>query len=217
MDVRPAFSPDGKEIAFLSDRGNRPGIWTMPAENGTPKRLAPATLLDGVSWSPDGARLVAAVPGPTQPRLVTIATANGSIQDLATPGPASAPAWSPGDDLIAYLEPAGASGRGTLLRFVTGDGRARTDLVAANEPAVFGNGFLAWAADGRRVAVAGLPGAAAGMIWIADLGTPLTWRKVIDLPPGVHLRGLTWSRDGSELLTGVIRWAGDIILAERTR
>lgn len=124
-------------------------------------------------------------------------------------------AWSPVEDVIAYFEPRGPAG-GTRLRFVTGDGHPRGDLVASDEPTAFGNGLLGWSADGQKVAVVSLPGAAAGSLWIAELGATPKWRKLVDLQAGVHLRGITWSRDGSELIVGVIRWSGDIVLAERT-
>ena len=216
LDMRAAFSPDGQQIAFVSDRGQRWGVWTMPVENGTPRLLTPAILLDGVSWSPDGRRLVAATTGPDQPRLVTIDVNDGRVSPVVTPGGASAPAWSPTEDLIAYLAPLGQS-NGTRLRFVTGGGRERPELVTPADPSQFGNGLLSWSADGRRLAVAGLPGVTTGTIWIVDVGSPPAWRKLIDLPAGVHLRGMTWSRDGRELLVGVMRTVGDIILAERER
>jgi Tol biopolymer transport system component len=214
MDTRPSFSRDGQQIAFISDRGGHLGIWAMATDNGTPRLVTPAVLLDGVSWSPDGGRLVAAVPGASQPRLITIRVNDGKIEPLPTPSSASAPSWSPVEDLIAYLEPRGA-GLGTRLRFVTGDGRTRPDLVSPGEPALFGNGLLSWAADGKRLAVVGLPGTSTGSVWVATVGVPVSWKKVTDLPAGVHLRGVTWSADGSELIVGVVRWSGDIILAER--
>jgi eukaryotic-like serine/threonine-protein kinase len=216
LDLRPSFSRDGRQVAFISDRGGRVGVWAMAAENGTPRSVAPVVLLDGVSWSPDGQRLVAAVPGAEKPGLITIGVADGKIAPLATPEGASAPAWSPTDDLIAYLSLAGQA-NGTRLRFVTGDGRDRPDFVSPSEPSQFGNGIVSWSADGKRLAVAGLPGVTTGSIWIAALGAPPTWQKLIDLPAGVHVRGMTWSQDGGELIVGVMRTSGDIVLAERDR
>ena len=100
---------------------------------------------------------------------------------------------------------------------MTSEGRARPEMVAEGEPVQFGNGLIAWSPDGRTVAVAGLPGVNLGSIWLARVGAPPVWRRVIELPPGMLLRGMTWSRDGSELIVGVIRLSGDVILAERER
>lgn len=58
-DSHPKFSPDGKEIAFVSDRDGSAQIYVMPATGGTPTRLTYHTggySLEG--WSPDGSRLL---------------------------------------------------------------------------------------------------------------------------------------------------------------
>jgi imidazolonepropionase-like amidohydrolase/Tol biopolymer transport system component len=60
-DMQPRFSPDGKEIAFTSDRGGGDNIWVMD-RNGS--NLRPVThekyrLLNQPAWSPDGAFIVA--------------------------------------------------------------------------------------------------------------------------------------------------------------
>ncbi len=54
-DSSPKFSPDGQEIAFVSDREGSPQIFVMPATGGTPKQVTFHTA--GYSlheWTPDG-------------------------------------------------------------------------------------------------------------------------------------------------------------------
>ncbi|TNE60501.1 MAG: S9 family peptidase [Alphaproteobacteria bacterium] len=57
----PKWSPDGTEVAFLSDRGadETVQIWLMPASGGAPRMLTnvPSGISDYV-WSPKGDRLV---------------------------------------------------------------------------------------------------------------------------------------------------------------
>ena len=52
---RPRWSPDGKQVAFVSNREGGPQVWVIPAAGGEPKRLTTmATGASGVTWSPDG-------------------------------------------------------------------------------------------------------------------------------------------------------------------
>jgi dipeptidyl aminopeptidase/acylaminoacyl peptidase len=52
---RPRWSPDGRQVAFVSNREGGPQVWVIPAAGGEPKRLTTmATGASGVTWSPDG-------------------------------------------------------------------------------------------------------------------------------------------------------------------
>lgn len=58
-DAQAKFSPDGAEIAFVSDRDGTPNVYVMPANGGVPKRLTWHTggySLEG--WTPDGQKLL---------------------------------------------------------------------------------------------------------------------------------------------------------------
>ena len=62
QNLDPAWSPDGKQIAFLSDRDN-PGvendIWIMNADGSSPRQLTNDPVDDfSIDWAPDGSRLV---------------------------------------------------------------------------------------------------------------------------------------------------------------
>ncbi len=55
-DMQPRFSPDGKQIAFTSDRGGGDNIWVMNRDGSKPKQITKETfrLLNSPTWSPDG-------------------------------------------------------------------------------------------------------------------------------------------------------------------
>lgn len=54
-DTRPQFSPDGKWIAFSSNRTGGYDVYVMPAGGGKPRRLTFHSALDNVvDWTPDG-------------------------------------------------------------------------------------------------------------------------------------------------------------------
>jgi len=54
-DSDPAFSPDGRRIAFLSNRDGSPQIWLVDLAGGEPtKATSFPTEVNGFKWSPDG-------------------------------------------------------------------------------------------------------------------------------------------------------------------
>ncbi len=60
-DQQPRFSPDGRQIAFTSDRGGGDNIWVMNVDGSGARAVTNETftLLNNPTWSPDG-RYIAA-------------------------------------------------------------------------------------------------------------------------------------------------------------
>ena len=58
-DSSPAWSPDGRQIAFVSSRGEKPQIYTIPVDGGEARIVT--SLKQGVGsapvWSPDGTQI----------------------------------------------------------------------------------------------------------------------------------------------------------------
>ncbi|HSZ60061.1 MAG TPA: hypothetical protein VK797_30740, partial [Tepidisphaeraceae bacterium] len=58
-DEFPRFSPDGKWIAFSSNRQGNYDVYVMPAEGGKPKQLTFHSADDHVvGWTPDGKKII---------------------------------------------------------------------------------------------------------------------------------------------------------------
>ena len=54
-DSDPAFSPDGRRVAFLSNRDGSSQIWTIGLSGGEPSKATSfPTQVKGFKWSPDG-------------------------------------------------------------------------------------------------------------------------------------------------------------------
>jgi len=60
-DMQPRFSPNGKWIAFTSDRSGGDNIWIMNRDGSAPKQVTKETfrLLNQPAWTPDSEFLVA--------------------------------------------------------------------------------------------------------------------------------------------------------------
>jgi dipeptidyl aminopeptidase/acylaminoacyl peptidase len=57
-DHLPRWSPDGKLLAFLSDREERTQIWVMPTDGGEGERLTEGkNAIKTFEWSPDGKQI----------------------------------------------------------------------------------------------------------------------------------------------------------------
>lgn len=62
-DLRPAFSPDGNELLFLSDRTERFQPWVLPLGGGEPRHVAElAGHVIAATWAPDRGSLLVLAP-----------------------------------------------------------------------------------------------------------------------------------------------------------
>ena len=90
VESDPHFSPDGKWIAFTSNRNGFPAVYVVSAEGGIPKRLTwyPAAA-SARGWTPDGRRIIYTTPRGTAPvgygRLWSVAVTGGPSELLPAP------------------------------------------------------------------------------------------------------------------------------------
>ncbi len=102
------WSPDGKRLAFASNRGRGFSIYTMPSSGGRPERISDHEFSDSdPEWSPDGKWLVFNALVTAQDSGVFIVPAmSGEIRRLVENDKvieASSPQWSPGGKEIVFM------------------------------------------------------------------------------------------------------------------
>ncbi|MDE2663035.1 MAG: hypothetical protein OXI39_08535 [Gemmatimonadota bacterium] len=154
LDSNPAWSPDGRRVAFQSDRDGNIEIYVMNADGSGQTRLTNNSASDGSpAWSPDGRR-IAFQSDRDGNEEIYVMNADGSSQTNLTSDPAldSNPAWSPDGTRIAFSSD-----------------RAPEDFLEPNYPDVYvmnadGSGPIqltdtslideaaAWSPDGSKIA-----------------------------------------------------------------
>jgi TolB protein len=98
----PDWSPDGKWIAFATDRGHSHDIWKMRADGSAAVRLTALGPYDDYpSWAPSGTKIAYVTRGVTGYHLWTM-NANGSGAAPVGDITAIKSAWSPDGKQIAY-------------------------------------------------------------------------------------------------------------------
>jgi Tol biopolymer transport system component len=215
QDERPALSPDGQNVAFWSDRGGRRGIWLIAAAGGSPRKLVDAEPLSYLGWSRDGTAIIYAAGAGTWPGMWSVAIADGQIRQIAVPDTVGEPVWSPTSDRIAYLATSTSGPTLVGLSFIAPDGNSQS-AMALKAPAIsagFANGTIAWSPDGKRLAVTSQNTNTPTAIWLVDPDAPVPFRKLVELPIGPRIRGMTWTSDGA-LIVGQYDALGDIVLID---
>jgi Tol biopolymer transport system component len=138
-DYCPALSPDGTQIAFISDRSGVEEIWLVNIATRALRQLtADAQPLGGLNWSADGLRL-AFTSANTKSKLNGIAltdVSSGSFR-LLTDGGDSSPALSPRGDRLLFTSQRDGDPELYLLSLNTGVLERLTHSAGLDDGAVF--------------------------------------------------------------------------------
>src|SRR5262245_59898219 len=155
-EINPVFSPDGRWIAFSSNRHGSYDVFVTSAYGGKPRRLTFDSAADMVcGWSPDGKSVLFAssrsTAYPSSATLWSVPAEGGPERQIGvTEGRDGA--WSPKGDAIAYVR-----GPGTWYRKGY-RGSSNDDLWVCNPDGSFNrrvsdfpgqDGSPMWSPDGR--------------------------------------------------------------------
>ena len=194
-DVSPAASPDGKKIAFASNRNGAWDLYLLDLTNGIVTPLTDTPGYEGApTWSPDGSFIayesyendnLDIFVGPSEN------PGENPIQLTESPNAEYAPAWSPGGRQIAFI----SNGEVVLADLdKTGESRftnlSNTELAAESHPVWSPDGTrLAWAASAQIIGRSGI------YVWDSRRNVPAEWIGDGDYP--------AWNSTGDQILTTI--------------
>lgn len=189
FQIDPAWSPDGREIAFTSKRGGSLDLYVMDASGENTRRLTSTKDDDAhPTWSPDGTRIAFAR---GDGDLYVIPVAGGAATKLtATLMPEYEPAWSPDGASIAYTQRV----PGTLVRevWVLDVASRKSRKVTSLNAQCF---TPAWSPDGKTIGFSVNRGG--GRYAIHTVGVDGTGLRRVTPAGGEDAFEPAWSPDGT--------------------
>lgn len=224
-DSAPAWSPDGRTIAFLSDRGgNGNRLYVLPCDGGEARPLATGEgAIKRFAWSPDGGRMAflrtdPPASGGEEDKTAPIVVEEGLRYDRVWTIDLATGATAPATDAAAHVWELAWFADGGALALVVADEPtaaawygcrlARVDLASGALTVLYqpptGREVArpAPSPDGRWVACISCawsdPGMSGGDLWLIPTGPG----EPRNLTPGItfSITGATWQPAGDALL-----------------
>ncbi len=147
-----AWSPDGKQVAFISNMSGRRNIWLVPAQSGWPIQLTVSNERQtNPVWSPQGRWIAYASDygGNEQYDLALVSFINGQVVNLTNSPEVSeeSPAWSPNGEKLAYsVKPKEASNFEIDVMEIE---NKKVTHITRNTLRAYSNFVAAWSRDGK--------------------------------------------------------------------
>ncbi len=194
-DITPAASPDGKKIAFASNRNGFWDLYTMDMSSGEVTQLTDTPAYEAApSWSPDGTFLAYEAYLDDNLEVVVGPADNptkGAVRLTASPATDHSPSWSPGGRQIVFI-----SNGDVILADLdrTDEGRFKnlsgTDLASESHPLWSPDGkHIAWASASQSIGQSGI------YVWDATRTVPGIWVGDGDYP--------AWNTTGDQIITTI--------------
>lgn len=149
-----AWSPDGKQIAFISNISGRNNLWVVPVEGGWPVQLTVSDQRQATpAWSPNGQWIAytSDTDGNEQWDVFLVSPENGQVINLTSTAEISeeSPAWSHDGKNLAYsVKP--KTSPNYEIDWIDVAARKITHLTT-NTPKELSNIGAIWSRDGKSI------------------------------------------------------------------
>lgn len=194
-DGAPAWSPDGKQIAFYSEVGGKPAdLFVIEATGRNVRQLTNTPVAEGYpAWSPDGRQIAFESHTASGNFDVYVMNADGTNVRRLTDDPKRdvGPAWSPDGSKIAFMSD--RAGKEFALYLMNADGSSQEQLTSGET-----DWFPQFSPDGRQIAFHRW-----NDVHLLDLEGRKPIRLTTDPDNGMYP---TWSPDGARL--AFMSWRG---------
>jgi len=184
-DIAPASSPDGRQLAFASNRNGFWDLYLLDVHSGGVTQLTDTPEYDSApSWSPDGHWLVfeSYMDDNLEIAIISVAEpAQNFIRLTENPASDHSPAWAPDGRRIAFVSTRGGDSDIWLADLDIVDGDRFQDLSNTRQAA---EGHPAWSTDGSR------------LLWASSAQT-VGYSGIYVWEAGDGLRPPRWVGDGS--------------------
>jgi Tol biopolymer transport system component/DNA-binding winged helix-turn-helix (wHTH) protein len=205
----PKWLSDSKRVAYLSNRGGKPGIWVTDTSTRREELLIDTTVvqlqsrgtpplagwLGEVDVAPSNTRIAFSILAPPDGRRVTYTTGFDRFEPHALSRrdvSVGYPAWSPDERRIAVQIKDGSSTQAGVID-------VRTGVLKTLTAATGQTWVRSWSPDGQKVAAATLRGGSWSLQWIdveSGRQEPITPAE----SPRVYVRYPHWSPRGDAVL-----------------
>jgi dipeptidyl aminopeptidase/acylaminoacyl peptidase len=149
-----AWSPDDKQIAFVTNITGRYNIWLVPSQSGWPTQLTVSNQRQiNIAWSPKGRWIAynSDYDGNEQWDLFLVSTSNGQVVNLTNTPEVSeeGAAWSPDGEKLAYgVKPKQSPNYEIdVMEILT----KKVTHLTSNTPAQYSNSHPIWSKDAKWI------------------------------------------------------------------
>lgn len=183
-DTAPAWSPDGMQLVFVSNRSNNNNLFIMDFDGRNVRQITDGQYYDFPTWSPDGTTIAYQQFTGADSDIFVIPVTGGDSIRLTRQADNLTPGWTPDGAVIYGANQVNVSS----IRIVTLSG----EMVIYEEGALANFSFPRYSPDGTRLAYVAQAGSGFLEVYIRNTSTGSTQQVTAFR----NTLGPTWSPDG---------------------